>query len=53
LSNVDVADLANGTDGQLITWAADATAATVATGSSGEVLTSNGARQALDLTHWI
>ena len=30
LSNVDVADLAAGTDGQLITWGADAVATTVA-----------------------
>lgn len=43
LSNVDVADLANGTDGQLITWGADAAPTTVATGNAGEVLTSNGA----------
>jgi len=43
LSNVDVADLANGTDGELITWDAAAAPATVAAGSSGQVLTSNGA----------
>ena len=43
LSNVDVADLAAGTDGQLITWGADAAATTVATGNSGQILTSNGA----------
>jgi hypothetical protein len=43
LSNVDVADLANGTDGELITWDASAAPTTVAAGSSGEVLTSNGA----------
>lgn len=43
LSNVDVADLANGTDGELITWGSDAVATTVAAGSAGEVLTSNGA----------
>ena len=42
LSNVDVADLANGTDGQLITWAADATATTVAVGTTSHVLTSGG-----------
>jgi hypothetical protein len=42
LSNVDVADLAVGTDGELITWDASGNPATVATGSSGEVLTSNG-----------
>ena len=43
LSNVDVADLAAGTDGELITWAADASPATVAVGDDGMVLTSNGA----------
>ena len=43
ITNIDVADLANGTDGELITWGADATATTVAAGSSGQVLTSNGA----------
>lgn len=43
LSNVDVADLANGTDGELITWDAAGAPATVATGTSGHVLTSNGA----------
>jgi hypothetical protein len=42
LSNVDVADLANGTDGQLITWGADAAPATVAVGTATHVLTSNG-----------
>lgn len=42
LSNVDVADLANGTDGELITWDAAAAPATVAAGTSGQVLTSNG-----------
>lgn len=43
LSNVDVADLANGTDGELITWSATAAPATVAAGSADQVLTSNGA----------
>jgi len=43
LSNVDVADLANGTDGELITWSAAGTPTTVAVGTSGHVLTSNGA----------
>ena len=43
LSNVDVADLANGTDGELITWDAAGAPATVSTGTSGHVLTSNGA----------
>lgn len=42
LSNVDVADLANGTDGELITWDAAGAPATVSTGTSGQVLTSNG-----------
>lgn len=42
LSNVDVADLADGTDGQLITWDAAGKPATVATGSLGQVLKSNG-----------
>lgn len=42
LSNVDVADLANGTDGELITWDAAGVPATVAVGTSGNVLTSNG-----------
>ena len=43
LSNVDVADLANGTDGELITWDASGNPATVSVGTSGQVLTSNGA----------
>ena len=43
ITNIDVADLANGTAGQLITWSAAAAPTTVATGSSGQVLTSNGA----------
>lgn len=43
LSNVDVADLANGTDGELITWDAAGAPTTVAVGTSGHVLTSNGA----------
>ena len=43
LSNIDVADLANGTDGELITWDAAGAPATVAVGTSGQVLTSNGA----------
>ena len=42
LSNVDVADLANGTDGELITWDASGNPATVSVGTSGHVLTSNG-----------
>ena len=40
---VPVADLANGTDGELITWGTDATATVVAAGSSGQILTSGGA----------
>lgn len=43
VTGIPVGALANGIDGELITWAADATAATVAVGSSGQVLTSNGA----------
>ena len=43
LTNVDVADLSNGTAGQLITWAAAGTPATVATGTLGHLLTSGGA----------
>lgn len=43
LSNVDVADLANGTDGELITWDSAGAPTTVAVGTSGQVLTSNGA----------
>ena len=46
ISNIDVADLANGTDGELITWDAAGAPATVATGAAGEVLTSNGAGSA-------
>lgn len=43
LSNVDVADLADGTDGELITWDTAGVPATVAAGTAGHVLTSNGA----------
>ena len=39
---VSVAGLANGTDGELITWDANAAPATVAVGTSGHVLTSGG-----------
>ena len=42
LTNIDVADLANGTDGELITWSAAAAPATVAVGTATHVLTSNG-----------
>jgi hypothetical protein len=40
---VDIAMLANGTDGELITWDATGVATTVAAGTSNQVLTSNGA----------
>lgn len=43
LSGIAVGDLANGTDGELITWDAAAAPAVVAAGTSGQVLTSNGA----------
>lgn len=43
LSNVDVADLAAGTDGELITWDASGNPTTVAVGTASQVLTSNGA----------
>jgi hypothetical protein len=43
ISNIDVADLAAGTDGELITWDAAGAPAVVATGSATQVLTSNGA----------
>lgn len=42
ITNIDVADLANGTDGELITWSSTGTPTTVAVGTSGQVLTSNG-----------
>jgi len=42
ISNIDVADLANGTDGELITWSATGVPATVAVGTDTHVLTSNG-----------
>jgi hypothetical protein len=40
--SVAVAALADGTDGELITWSASAVAATVAVGTATHVLTSNG-----------
>jgi len=43
VSNIDVEDLSDGTDGELITWGADGSPATVAVGTAGHVLTSNGA----------
>ena len=57
ISALPVAGLADGTDGELITWAADATATTVAAGDDGQVLTSNGAGaaptfQANDVITW-
>jgi len=39
---VPVSDLADGTDGELITWGTDAAPTTVAAGTSGYVLTSGG-----------
>lgn len=42
ISNIDVADLANGTDGELITWDSAGAPTTVAVGTSTHVLTSNG-----------
>jgi hypothetical protein len=57
LSNVDVADLANGTDGELITWDAAGAPATVGAGTTDQVLTSNGAGaaptfQSLSAVRW-
>jgi hypothetical protein len=43
LSNVDVADLASGTDGELITWDSAGNPTTVPAGTATHVLTSNGA----------
>ncbi len=43
ISNIDVADLADGTDGQLVTWDAAGAPAVVAVGTATHVLTSNGA----------
>lgn len=43
LTEVQVSDIVNGTDGELITWDADGVATTVSVGTSGQVLTSNGA----------
>ena len=40
---VPIAKLADGTDGELISWDASGNIATVAAGTSGQVLTSNGA----------
>jgi len=43
ISNIDVADLSNGTDGELITWDSSGVPATVGVGTATHVLTSNGA----------
>jgi len=43
VTNIDIADLANGTDGELITWDAAGAPAVVAVGTATHVLTSNGA----------
>lgn len=43
ISNIDVADLANGTDGALITWDANGAPTTVAPGDATKALVSNGA----------
>tara|TARA_Y100000310_G_scaffold280361_1_gene300044 strand:+ start:1842 stop:2579 length:738 start_codon:yes stop_codon:yes gene_type:complete len=43
VKEIAVSDLANGTDGELITWGADAAPAAVAVGTATHVLTSNGA----------
>ncbi len=42
ITNIDVADLADGTDGELITWDAAGAPTTVAAGTADQVLTSNG-----------
>ena len=42
LTGIPYTGLADGTDGQLITWGADAKTAVVATGTADQVLTSNG-----------
>ena len=43
VTGIPVGALADGTDGQLITWGTDASAETVAVGTATHVLTSNGA----------
>lgn len=43
ISNIQIADLAAGTDGELITWDSSGNPAAVAVGTAGHVLTSNGA----------
>lgn len=42
-TDIAVSELADGTDGELITWDSSGVATTVAVGTSGQVLTSNGA----------
>lgn len=43
VDNLAVSQLADGTDGELITWDSSGAPATVSAGTSGQVLTSNGA----------
>ena len=43
LTKLDVKGIKDGTDGQLITWDPNTIADTVATGTTTQVLTSNGA----------
>lgn len=43
ISNIEVEDLADGTDGELITWSTLGVATTIAAGADGHVLTSKGA----------
>jgi hypothetical protein len=43
ISNIDIEDLSNGTDGELLTWDSAGVPTTVPVGTSGHVLTSNGA----------
>jgi hypothetical protein len=43
ISNIDVADLANGTDGELITWDAAGAPTVIDPGTATHILTSNGA----------
>ncbi|MBI2463041.1 MAG: hypothetical protein HYV65_02295, partial [Candidatus Spechtbacteria bacterium] len=47
VTGIPVSALANGTDGELITWDASGVATTVAAGTAAQVLTSNGARERL------
>jgi len=57
-TGLPVAGLANGTDGELITWSAAGVATTVGVGTTGQILTSNGVGaaptfQAVSLTPWV